>query len=305
VTSTAYIDTVLLELKAMLENSSPTIDGLRGGWDHALETVISAVTASPAVDRQPVDAGGVPGAWFRTPSAIEGRAVLFLHGGGYVFGSIDSYRDLISRLADACRARVLAIDYRLAPECPFPAGLDDAVLAYRWLLSQGYDPSRVAIVGDSAGGGLTLATLTRLGERADAPMPAAAATISAWVDFEALGESMKTCASADPFIQREVVLAVAQMYLPGGGDPREASPLYADLSKLPPMLMIAGGGEVLCDDTRRMAAAARSQGVEVTERIYDGSYHDFPLFEPTSVAGSDAIGEIATFLDARLASTSA
>ncbi|NIJ11164.1 acetyl esterase/lipase [Saccharomonospora amisosensis] len=291
---TDRMEAILAELKAMLDNPPTTVEGFRDGWASLMDKVMSGLEPVPDVRRLAVDAGGVDGAWFEPADPVPGRTVVFLHGGGYAFGSTDTHRDFIARIAVACRARVLALDYGLAPERPYPAGVDDVTKAYRWLLSEGQNPAAVAIVGDSAGGGMTLAALVRLRDMG-VPLPAAAATVSAWLDFEASGDSMETCADVDPFINREVVLMVAQMYLQGTSA-KDASPLYADLRDLPPLLLIAGGNEVLVDDTRRFAAAARQQGVPVQLEVYDGLYHDFPLFEPTTADGKDAISRIAGFL---------
>ena len=296
---TTQLDMILGELGEMLRNPPTTVEGFRAGWDGLMEKVIAGIDPVADVKRENVSVAGVPGVWFDAPAAEPGRVILFLHGGGYAFGSVETHRDLIARLAVAGRAHVLAVDYALAPEGPFPAGINDVVTAYRWIVDEGFDPDCVAIVGDSAGGGAALAALVRIVADADLPNPAAAVAISPWLDFEALGASMDTNAAADPFNNREVVLLVAQMYLQGASA-RDASPLYADLTGLPPLLLIAGGDEVLVDDTRRFAAAARSHGVTVCEKVYNGLYHDFPLFEPTASPGRNAFAQIGEHLEAHL-----
>jgi acetyl esterase/lipase len=196
---------------------------------------------------EPVDAGGVPAEWIITPQSVQERVICYLHGGGYMMGSIKTHREMVSRLSREARARVLLIDYRLAPENPFPAAVEDSVTGYRWLLSTGVDPGRVVIAGESAGGGLTVATLVALRDAGEPP-PAAGVPVSPWVDMEALGESMTTKADIDPLVDREDILMLAKIYL-GDADPRTplASPLYADLTELPPLLVQVGTSEVLLD----------------------------------------------------------
>ena len=153
------------------------------------DAVSNMIRVASDVTLEPVDVDGTPGEWISTPDASADRVVLYLHGGGYVIGSIDSHREMISRIARSTAARALAIDYRLAPEHPFPAAVEDATKSYRWLLKQGFSPENIVISGDSAGGGLTVATLLALRDAGD-PLPAAAACISPWTDLEIMGESM-------------------------------------------------------------------------------------------------------------------
>lgn len=290
----SQLDDVLAELKGVLAAPPAGIEGFREAWSRIMDRVVEGVPPIEGARYRQLDVSGVPGTWIETPASAEDRVVLFTHGGGYAFGSVHTHRDFVARLADACRARVLGIDYRLAPEHPFPAGVEDTVAAYRRLLELGYRPGRIVLVGDSAGGGIALTALSRI-VAADLPPPAGAAAISAWLDFEALGESMTTNAQKDPFNQRDVVLMVAAMYL-AGGSARGASPLYAPLDGFPPLLLHAGADEVLVDDTRRMAERARAAGVEVTEHIWEGLYHDFPIFDPVEASSVEALAEIAHFV---------
>jgi acetyl esterase/lipase len=291
----SQLDGVLTELKGVLAEPPATIEGFREAWSRIMDRVVEGVEPVAGARYEHVDVDGIPGSWVETPGSTGDRILLFTHGGGYAFGSVHTHRDFVARLADTCAARVLGIDYRLAPEHPFPAGVEDTLNAYRWLLGQGFAPGRIVLVGDSAGGGIALAALTRIAA-ADLPRPAGGVAISAWLDFEARGASMDTNADKDPFNQRDVVLSVAGMYLAGGATPREASPLHAPLAGLPPLLMHAGADEVLVDDTRRMAERARVAGVEVTEHIWDGLYHDFPIFDPADEASVEALAEIARFV---------
>jgi acetyl esterase/lipase len=181
------------------------------------------------------------------------RAVLFLHGGGYVSGSLDSHRHMIGQAGREAQTRTLALAYRLAPEHPFPAALEDAIAGYHYLLSQSFDPKRIAVAGESAGGGLAIAMLVSLRDRG-VPLPACTWCSSPWVDLEAIGGSMTTKASVDPLIQKAYLMELAAAYLKGV-DPRMplASPLYADLHGLPPMLIQVGSAETLLDDSVRLA----------------------------------------------------
>nr|AIN40937.1 lipolytic enzyme [uncultured bacterium] len=248
------------------------------------------------VTREPVDAGGVTAEWIAAPGAAPERVIYYLHGGGYVIGSINSHRQMVSHLSRAAGARALAIDYRLAPENPFPAAVEDATAAYRWLLSTGVDPARTVIAGDSAGGGLTVATLVALRDAGD-PLPAAAVRLSPWVDLEGLGESMTSKADLDPMIRPDEVLEGAKAYL-GGADPRTplAAPLYADLTGLPPLLIHVGSSEVLLDDSTRLAERAKAAGVDVNLDVWDDMIHAFQFFAAMLSEGQQAIDRIGEFI---------
>ncbi|HJU29733.1 MAG TPA: alpha/beta hydrolase, partial [Candidatus Binataceae bacterium] len=181
-----------------------------------MRAAFEQMAAPPEADvkTERVNAGGVDAEWVTAPGASDDRVVLYLHGGGYVLGSIKTHRDLMGRIARAGHARVLGLNYRLAPEHPFPAAVEDAVAGYRWLMNQGVKPSRIAVAGDSAGGGLTIATLVAIRD-AKLPMPAVGVCLSPWVDLEGIGESMTTRAKADPVVQREGLLGMANAYLQG------------------------------------------------------------------------------------------
>ena len=262
----------------------------------AMDALASQFQLADDVAYEPVNAGGVPAEWISTPGADAERVIYYLHGGGYVIGSIKTHREMVSRLSRAAGARALAIDYRLAPEHPFPAAVEDATAAYRWLLSTGVDPARLVIAGDSAGGGLTVATLVALRDARD-PLPAAAVCLSPWVDLEMLGESMTTKADIDPIVQRDLILAMAKAYL-GGADPRVplAAPLHADLAGLPPLLIHVGTAEMLLDDSTRLADKAKSAGVDVTLEPWDDMIHVWQLFAPMLPEGQQAIDRIGEFI---------
>jgi epsilon-lactone hydrolase len=247
-----------------------------------------------------VDAGGVNSERIIGPLSRPDRHVLFLHGGGYTFGSSLLYRDFTWRIAAACRAIVLCIDYRLAPEHPFPAALDDAVAAYRWLLAEGAAPRHIALAGDSAGGGLVLATLMRLRDQG-APLPAAAALISPWTDLALTGESLRRSAAKDPIVSVEAAAHNARLYL-AGTDPRHpcASPLYGNLAGLPPTLILAGSDEVLLDDSVRMADRIRTAGCQVDLDVVPGMFHGWHAFPRLIPEARETIARIGAFLQARL-----
>jgi monoterpene epsilon-lactone hydrolase len=245
---------------------------------------------------EPVDARGVPAEWVTTPESVEGRFIYYLHGGGYVAGSISTHREIAWRLSRAAKAKVLTIGYRLAPENPFPAAVEDATTGYRWLLSQGADAARVVIVGESAGGGLVMATLISLRDDGE-PLPAAAIPVSPWVDLECLGESMVTKVNLDPLVRRDSLLKNARDYL-GNTNPRAplASPIYADLTGLPPLLIQVGTAEVLFDDATRLAGRAKSDGVAVVLEPWEDmihSWHKFAARLPEAQQAIDHIGEFA------------
>jgi epsilon-lactone hydrolase len=260
-----------------------------------------AAPAPPDIKSERVNAGGVDAEWVSAPGAETDRAVLYLHGGGYVIGSVKTHRDLMGRVSRGAHARVLGLNYRLAPENPFPAAVDDALSAYRWLLAQGLKPERIAVAGDSAGGGLVVATLVAIRD-AKLHLPAAGVCLSPWVDLEGIGESMKTRAQADPVVQREALVGMAQAYLQGK-DPRTplAAPLYADLKGLPPLLIQVGDAETLLDDSNRLAERAREAGVQVKLEVWPEMIHVWQLFAGFLPEGQRAIDGIAEFISAHTA----
>jgi monoterpene epsilon-lactone hydrolase len=247
------------------------------------------------VKSEPVDIPGIPAEWLIPDNAKSGQALLYLHGGGYIIGSIESYRNMVSQLASAAQCRALIIEYRLAPEDKFPCAVKDALTSYRWLLSQGYDPKNIAIAGDSAGGGLTAVTLVSLRDAGD-PLPAAAMLLSPWTDLEGAGESFKTVGWRDPMLNKRIALKMAALYL-GDADPRDplASPIYADLKGLPPLLIHVGTCELLLDDARRLAKRADEDGVSVELDICDGMFHVWQFFSPLVSESKEAIEKLGKF----------
>jgi acetyl esterase/lipase len=253
----------------------------------------------PDVKVEHVTAPAVPAEWLSAPGARSDAAVLYLHGGGYVIGSPRSHRHLAAAIGAAAQAPVLLPEYRLAPEHPFPAAVDDAVAAYRWLLGRALAPRRLVIAGDSAGGGLTVATLLALRD-AGLPLPGGGVCISPWVDLTCGGESYTTRADADPIVKRQSVADMATAYL-AGRDAKTplASPLFADLRGLPPLLIHVGDDEVLLDDAVRIAERARKAGVEATLEVSDKMVHVWHWFFPMLDEGQAAIDRIGEFVRAR------
>jgi epsilon-lactone hydrolase len=245
---------------------------------------------------EPVDADGVPAEWTTTPAADPARVILFLHGGGYVSGSITSHRHMIAQAGREAEARTLALGYRLAPEHPFPAALEDALSGYRYLLSQGFAPQRIVIAGESAGGGLAVAALVALRD-AGMPLPAATWCSSPWVDLEMSGSTMTSKAAVDPLIQKNYLGELATLYL-NGIDPRTplASPIYADLRGLPPMLIQAGSAETLLDDAVHLAGEAAAADVRTTLQVWPEMIHAWHLFYPQLAEGRTALAEVGAFV---------
>ncbi|MEL7025018.1 MAG: alpha/beta hydrolase [Pseudomonadota bacterium] len=238
-----------------------------------------------------VNCDGVTSDWVRIDGCDSSRAIMYLHGGAYTKGSRKTHRELASRIARESGANVLLPEYRLAPEHPCPAGLDDALTCWRWLLAQGYDTDQLTIAGDSAGAGLALAMMLTAKTLAVA-LPARTVLIAPWVDLELVGPSAEAGAVDDPMLQRNRLLMDARHY--AGGDLRrwQVSPLHGDLSDLPPMLIQVGDRDLLVSDSTRLAQQARNAGVNVTLEIEEGLihvWHFFPML-PESKAAVDRIG---------------
>jgi acetyl esterase/lipase len=253
------------------------------------------------VTLDPVSAGGVPAEWSRTPGAAGDAALLYLHGGGYVIGSIASHRHLASELGRAAGVPALAIDYRMAPESPFPAAVDDALAAYRWLLDQGIAAGRIAVAGDSAGGGLAVALLLAI-KAAHLPQPACAVPISPWVDMAATGGSMESKAASDPMVQRQALLDWAGLYLGCTAATHPlASPIHADLAGIAPMLIQVGSEETLLDDSITLAARAGHAQVPVTLEIAPEMIHVWHFFHPMLADARRAIADAGAFMRGHMA----
>ncbi len=274
----------------LLGGNAATPDELR----RSMLSSVGGMRLPDDVTIEPVDAGGVPGEWTRIPGIATDAVLLYLHGGGYVIGSPVTHRNLCATIASGAGIPVLSLDYRLAPEHPHPAAVTDATAAYSWLLEQGFLPSRIAIAGDSAGGGLTIATLVKLRDDGVA-QPAAAVAISPWVDIAMTGESMVEFADLDPIVEPVGLGRMADWFIDGGDktDPL-ASPIYADLHGLAPVLIHVGAVETLLDDSRRLhkaiaAAGGRSELVEFPEMVH--VFHAFCNLIPDADAAVALVAE--------------
>ncbi len=286
------LELVVALLTARERPQNPTVEEYREGFERLSDRV--GVGAKTTIKE--VDANGVAGEMVTADGATEDTVTLYLHGGGYVIGSPRTHRELARRLSVETGGSILVIDYRLAPENPFPAAVEDSVSAYLWLLESGLDPSILSVAGDSAGGGLAVATLVSLKDQG-IPLPSCGVAISPWVDLEVIGESMTTRADVDPMVQRDGLITMAQTYL-NGADSRSplAAPLYADLSGLPPLLIQVGTRETLYDDAIRLACHAVEAGLKVTFEPWDEMIHVWHLFAPLLDEGQQAIERIGEFI---------
>ena len=239
-----------------------------------LETLTTTTILPFGLHEEEADGAPVPSWWFSSDRPTDGRIVLYVHGGAYVAGSHATHRGLAAAFVKAGRARVLLPEYRLAPEHRFPAAVDDVLASYRWLLDEGTDPDRIAFAGDSAGGGLAIA-LAVAARDAGLPVPAGIACMSPWVDLTATGASVVTNDHNDIWLDGGLVAPAGRMYAPDEPDHPLASPLFADLRGLPPMLVHVGTHEVLLDDARRLVHRARAAGVDASLGEFDGLWHVF------------------------------
>lgn len=249
---------------------------------------------------EPVTAGGVPGEWVRWPDGRQGAVLLYLHGGGYVFGGPDSHRDLAWRLAKEAGVDVLVLDYRLAPEHCYPAALEDATAAYRWLLDEGFAAERVVVAGDSAGGGLAASLMVNL-KAEGLPLPKASVLISPWADLAMTGPSMQANVKTDAMLSPEAISRFAAHYL-SDTDARApgASPIFADLSGLPPTYVIVGSGEVLLSDSETLVKHMTAAGGQAELKVWPNMPHVFPLLAAVVPEGRQAIVEMAGFIRSQL-----
>jgi acetyl esterase/lipase len=275
-----------------VEPSTAPLSVQRREWEDAA----AQAPLLPGTTIEPVDAGGVHCEWVRTPAAASDRIMLFLHGGGFNAGSCVTHRELAARISAAAGAAVLLADYRLAPEHPFPAALDDTLAVYRWLLARGVRPDQILLGGDSAGGGLAASALLALRD-AGAPQPAAAALISPWLDLALAGESLASRAAVDPLVS-EPDLRVAAGYYVGERDPRDPliSPVYADLRGLPPLLIQVGDHELLLSDAQRLSDSASAAGVEFQLEVWPEMWHVWHAWAAQLPEGQAAIEQLGRFV---------
>ncbi|MFA7556253.1 MAG: alpha/beta hydrolase [Hydrogenophaga sp.] len=294
----AAVDAVIARVKAVYGRwrRDTTVAQMRADWDQLFG-------APGTADVQDVVATHVPCQWVTAPGVDTGRTVVYFHGGGFQVGSLASHRELMACISAASGACVLGVGYRLAPEHRYPAALEDALAAYGWLRAQGVAAERIAVAGDSAGGGLGLSLLLALQRRGEL-MPAAYWGLSAWTDLTASGESYETRATLDPIHQRPMIAAMARNYLGGTGDPKDplASPLFAapdELAALPPMLLQVGERETVVSDSEAFVQRAREAGATAELQVWPGMIHVFQQFPTVLTEARDALADGGRFLSAR------
>lgn len=265
-----------------------------------LENLVGQFPLPENIEVSKIQVDSVPGEWVSANNAIPNRAILYLHGGAYLRGSLNTHRELAARISLAAGVRVLVIDYRLAPESLFPAPVEDALTAYRWLLRNNFTSECIVFAGDSAGGGLSVATMLALGDAGEA-LPAGAVLLSPWIDLAGTGDSMTTRDELDPWMSGSRLKLAAQVYL-GDADFHNplASPLYGDLHGLPPLFIQVGSDEILFDDSIRLAERAKAAGVTVTLEEWPEMWHIFQAFATVLPERQQAIDHIGQFVRERL-----
>lgn len=265
------------------------------------QSAAAQVVLPPNITIRPFDAPGVAGEWLSSSGSVAQSVLLYLHGGAYIAGSCLTHRELAARLCLTSGVHVLLIDYRLAPEHPFPAAIEDAAASYHWLLRRAIPPEQIIIGGDSAGAGLAVATLLWIREQ-KLPLPAAGVLLSPWVDLALTGPSLQTRAAIDPVCSYEGLLLAAKLYLADAdAQTALASPLYAELHGLPPLLIQVGDHEVLLSDSTRLAERAQAAGVEVCLEIWEELWHVWHGWAGVLPEGQQAIVRIGSFIRQRLA----
>jgi len=281
-------------IKKQLANIGDDVDAFR-------ERMIRASGLSPGISGEvmvePLNILGISCEWVSVEGSDAQRVLMYFHGGGYVFRGLDSRRDIAWRLAKASGLKVLLVDYSLAPDNPFPAAIEDATACYRWLLDEGYQAGHMMIGGDSAGGGLAVATLVNL-KNLGLAQPSGAILMSPWVDLSVSGESIAVNEVADAILSRAALERFAELYL-GDLDRKAplASPLFADLSGLPPVMVHVGSTEVLLSDAERLVEKIKHAGGEAFLEVWPKMPHVFQVFARRIPEGKDAIGKLGVFLN--------
>ncbi|MFL2769512.1 MAG: alpha/beta hydrolase [Rhodospirillaceae bacterium] len=288
------------QVKAILQHLGEYLASKPKETPQAMRDLIDGLFANktlpPSITIEDVDMGGLRGCFVTSIDANTNRVVLLLHGGGFVSGSIASHRHLAAEVSAFCGTRVLLVEYRLAPEHPYPDGLNDCVRAYQWLLKKGIKPGHIAILGDSAGGGLVISTALRLKE-SGIDQPSALIALSPWVNLKCDGETMDTKANDDPITNRESLSNVASLYL-NGANPKDPliSPIYGDLRGLPPLLIQVGTREVLLDDSRKLAARAKADEMTVALEEWPGMFHVWHMWSDSLTDARQALGGVSAFI---------
>jgi monoterpene epsilon-lactone hydrolase len=278
-------------------NPSKTIDEMRRGAESLSK--LAGLPRNTKVEK--IKLNSFSAEWVCAQDAREDRVILYLHGGGYNICSPNTHRELAANISMASRATVILPNYHLAPEYPFPRALEDATLTYRWLLNNGFGGEHIALAGDSAGGGLSLATSILLRDSGDPP-PSSIACISPWTDLQMSGNSIKTHADIDPMLNFRLMALMASNYI-GDNDPRNPliSPIYANLKEISPMLIHIGSDEMLFDDSTRIAKKAKSAGVDVTLKKFNKMWHVWHLTAKLMPEAKNAITEIGSFIQKHFA----
>lgn len=272
------------------------VQRMRTVWHSLANTLWTA----SGVDVRRTEFAGMRAEWLTPPAPATRKAILYLHGGAYVFGNCTTHRQLVSYVARACGVRALVIEYRLAPENPFPAAIEDSLAAYRALRDDGYAPGDILVAGDSAGGGLVMALLLSLRDAGE-EMPSGAVLLSPWLDLTASGESMTTRAQRDPWFKPPDMPIIASYYC-AESDYRNplVSPVYADVAGLPPICIQVGDDEILLSDSTRIADKIRAAGGDVTLDVWPGMFHVFQVFVHQMPESRKAIGKLVPFVRGRL-----
>ena len=288
----AKIATLLMRFQMADFYKDRSVDMMRA----KMEKYSRAVKLPSDVKVESIDAGGRPAEWISTPEINQDQVILYFHGGAYFLNYANPHRDLIARLGREAKMHALVINYRLAPEDPYPAALHDSIAAYDWLLEQGYSPNNIAFAGDSCGGGLALATVLKLRYEGDL-LPEAIACVAPWTDLTGSGESMRSKAKAD-FINSAEHLKTTANYYAGNHDLNNPfiSPLFADLTGLPPLLIQVGTRDILLDDSTRLAERAGEAGVDVSIEIWEEMFHVFHLAAAFVPEARQAVKNMAAFL---------
>lgn len=287
-------------IRAMLSSKPRPV-----GWverRRRIEEVGAAWPVAGDIRLEPVEFDGLSAEWSLAPGSDGDRVLMYFHGGGYCSGSLLSHRRLVTEAGRAAGVRTFAVEYRLAPEYPYPAAPDDALSAWRFLRGKGYAPGDIAVGGDSAGGGLTLCLFRRLREAGE-PLPACGWLLSPWTDLTMSGATIGSRDAVDPLIHRGYLEELAGAYVPAGiarTDPR-VSPLFADLSGLPPLLIQVGSNETLLSDATRLAEAAGAAGVAVRLEVWPAMIHAFPLWNAGLEDGRRALAGAGAFIRAMMA----
>lgn len=288
----SHILKLIFRLRRIISPPDDKLDVVKARSDS--EALASKFKAKVQFTSTPVVLNSVPGEWIKPHGPLTECIILFFHGGGYYSGSIVSHRYLVANIANSARARALIIDYRLAPENPFPAAIEDAITAYQWLISNGYNSNHIVVAGDSCGGGMAISILISQRD-ANEPLPAAAVCLSPWLDLACTGESWKGNADKDLMNDLGSNLESARYYL-GETDPKTplASPLYADLKCLPPILVQVGSDEIILSDSTSFAEKAQAAGIDIQLEVWEGMQHEWHFaanFMPEAQQAVDQIGE--------------